>query len=399
MESIRYEARAFHASLEGGRAGGELSLTALGFRFSAGSQVVELPFEHAELKLGGAGDRLVFLSHPARPGWSIYTADRSILRDPRLAAQPQLRAVLGGLKRRRLRGWLLGLAVLAAIVALPLALLFNIDVFAGLAARRVPVAWEQKLGRSVYAQYQIGADLLDDAEAKRQLAALTAPLTTALPAPRHPFEFHLARNASINAFALPGGIIVIHSELILRARSAAELQGVLAHEIAHVTAQHGTRTLITSAGVLVLAQTLLGDVTGLVATLGSAAPLLLTQSYSRGFETEADRDGVALLQRARIDALGPAHFFEMLRLEEQKTRDKLRKTAGERTADLLQGVSGFLSTHPATDRRIAAIRQLAAGSRGPYRNQDAEFLALQARIRTLVAQPPSTPEKPDGSPH
>lgn len=400
LQAIRYEARAFHDSLEGGRAGGELSITALGFQFRAGERSVDMPFQNAELRLGGAGDRLLFLSHPSRPGWSVYTADRSILRDPRLAAQPQLADALRQLQRRRRGGWLVGLAVAALLLAVPLALIFNVDVFAGMAARRVPPAWEQKLGRSVYAQYQLGADLLEDATTRQQLDTLTRALTDAAPSPRHPYQFHIARNAAINAFALPGGIIVIHSELILRARSAEELLGVLAHEMSHVSEQHGLRILITSAGVLVIAQTLLGDVTGLLATLGSAAPLLLNQSYSRSFESEADREGVALLRRAKIDPLGTVRFFEMLKLEEQKAREKLRKTTGERTAGVLEGVSGFLSTHPATERRIADIRRRVATDHGPYRNVDAEFLALQARVRTFVAQPPSTTEQtPDGNPH
>lgn len=392
----RYPARAFHDSLDNGRASGELLITALGFQFRSGAHAVDLPFRGASLRVGGAGDRLVFITHEARPGWSVYTDDRSIIRNPLLAAQPDLLAALSAIRRRRAGHWAIAALVCLLLLALPVALILNVDWFAGLAARRVPAAWEEGLGRSVFAQYQVQNTLLEDKPVLARLKVLTDPLTNAVQQPRHPFRFHIAKDSTLNAFALPGGYMVINSELILRARSAAELQGVLAHEMSHVTEQHGLRMVITSAGVLVIAQAVLGDVTGLLATLGSAAPLLLNQRYSRGFESQADDRGLELLQRARIDPRGMVSFFEQVREEERKMREKLRKTTGGRTADVLERVSGFLSTHPATERRIARIRARAEKQQGPFIDQDAEFLALQAQVRDFVAQD-QTGEDNDGS--
>ena len=384
--SSRYTAHAFHDSLPNGRSSGELLVTAAGFQFRCAAGTVDIPFRGAELRLGGASDRLVFISNPARPGWSVYTDDRGLIADPLLAQQPELQPALSGMRRKRAGGWLATLAIALLLLGLPLALLFNIDIFAGMAAKRIPAEWEEGLGKRVFAQYEIGAQLVEDKAMAAQLKKLTDPLERQIEKPRYPFRFHIAKDSQINAFALPGGYVVINSELILRARTADELLGVVAHEMSHVTEQHGMRSVITSAGVLLIAQALLGDVAGLAATLASAAPLLLNQSYSRSFEKQADKRGVELLQRARIDPLGMVRFFELVQAEEKKRREKIRKTTGDRTADVLEGASKFLSTHPQTQDRIEAIRKMAAKQPGPYVNLDAEFLRLQEQVRTFVAQ-------------
>ncbi len=386
MSSSRYAAHAFHDSLPNGRSSGELLVTPAGFQFRCAAGAVDIPFRGAELRLGGASDRLVFISNPARPGWSVYTDDRGLIADPLLAQQPELQPALSGMRRKRAGGWLATLAIALLLLGLPLALLFNIDVFAGMAAKRIPAEWEEGLGKRVFAQYEIGAELIEDKAMVAQLEKLTGPLEQQIEKPRYPFRFHIAKDTQINAFALPGGYVVINSELILRARTADELLGVVAHEMSHVTEQHGMRSVITSAGVLLIAQALLGDVAGLAATLASAAPLLLNQSYSRGFEKQADKRGVELLQRARIDPLGMVRFFELVQAEEKKRQEKIRKTTGDRTADVLEGASKFLSTHPQTQERIEAIRRMAAKKPGPYVNLDAEFLRLQEQVRTFVAQ-------------
>lgn len=393
----RYSAHAFHDSLPHGRSSGELMVTPLGFRFQCAAGAVVIPFQGAELRRGGASDRLVFISNAARPGWSVYTDDRSIMADPLLAGQPGLAPALASMRRKGWSNWAWAGFAALLILGLPIWMLFNIDVFAGVAAKRIPPDWEAGLGKRVYAQYQIGAQIIEDKAVAAQLKKLTDPLEQQIKDPRYPFHFNIAKDSTINAFALPGGYVVINSELILRARSADELLGVVGHEMSHVTEQHGMRAVITTAGVVLIAQALIGDVAGLAATLASAGPLLLNQSYSRGFEEQADKRGVELLQRARIDPLGMVRFFETVQEEERKRREKMRKTTGERTADVLEGASKFLSTHPATEKRIAQIRKLAAKQKGPYRNLDAEFKVLQDQVRAIVAQDKEAGDKEDAN--
>jgi predicted Zn-dependent protease len=388
-----YPAHAFHAGLTDGRAAGELSLTETGFRFESESGSVTIPFEGAHLSLGGASDRLVFVAHPTLPEWSIYTSERSILHDPRLLQLSGLQQAMGQIRNKRLRNLAVALVAAVLLLGLPALLLLNLGGVTRVAARQVPTDWEQQLGKLAFNQYELQGNMMEDAAAGELLGELTRSLVTAVPDERYTFRFHIARDTNVNAFALPGGYIVVHSELLLRADSAEELLGVLAHEISHVTEQHGTRNLLASAGLALTLQVLIGDAGGVFGTLASAAPFLLTHKYSRGFEREADRQGYELLVRANIDPSGMVSFFEKLKAEEGKRREKLRKQ-GE-TGELMSDLPEFLSTHPTTDSRIADLRQLVAAHNGAYRDLGETFAALKARVQTLQAAAPHPASEAD----
>jgi beta-barrel assembly-enhancing protease len=384
--SVVYPAHAFHGSLPNGRAAGELALTAVGFEFTSEAGAVTVPFEGANLTPGGAGNRLIFVAHPALPEWSIYTSERSLLRDPRVLQHPGLLQSIEQIRGKNLRTLGVTLAVLVLLLGLPALLLLNLGVFTRVAARQVPTDWEVQLGKLAFGQYEVRAKLVEDDAAEKLLEKLTTPLTAALPDKKYTFHFYIARDPSLNAFALPGGYIVVHSELLLRSDSAEELLGVLAHEISHVTEQHGTRNLLASAGLMLTLQMLIGDAGGVFGTLASAAPFLLTQKYSRGFEREADRRGYELLVRADIDPKGMVSFFEKIKAEEAKVREKMRKQ-GE-TGELMSEMPEFLSTHPATDSRIADLRQMVAAHNGAYRDLNDTFAALKARVQAAEASAP-----------
>lgn len=155
-----------------------------------------------------------------------------------------------------------------------------------------------------------------------------------------------------NAFALPDGTVIVTDELIELAGKDDELVlGVLAHEIGHVERQHSLRQLYRAAGVTALVLLIGGDVGSGAEDILVQGSALLSLSYSRGAETEADRFSVDLMYKAGRDPRAIARFFELL-------RDKLGDD-DERD---------FLSTHPATPERIAetlryADQVIAAGRR------------------------------------
>src|SRR5690606_40163585 len=131
------------------------------------------------------------------------------------------------------------------------------------------------------------------------------------------------RDASINAFALPGGYIGIHSGLIINAQSEAELASVIAHEIAHVSQRHVARGMTQSAqsghimmaalaGALLAALSGSGDLAMGVATLGQAAAVDRQLGFSRQAENEADRVGLQMLERAGYDPSGMSAMFKRL---------------------------------------------------------------------------------------
>ncbi len=378
-----YDCMGFHTRLPKGKASGSMTINSAGIEFSIQEQRLRLPLDGLQVSLGGASNRLVYFEHPLLNGWSFYTSDRSVLKDAHLHRLPGVSKLLTGARNKHWLGWGLLATVATLIVAVPLLIVLRMDFFTGLIAKKIPVEWEQSLSKSAMAQYQFGKQLLDDKEAERLLKPLVDPLVNALDHSRYQYHFNIVNEGSLNAFALPGGQVVIHSELILRADSAEELLGVLAHEIQHVEQQHGLRNMIGASGIYLIASAVFGDASGLLAVLGSAAPLLLNQSYSRGFETDADVKGFALLQKAKINPSGLASFFEKMIDEEKKQMDKvLDKENQELAKQALQ----FLSTHPASEDRIKQLQQLAQENAQhiEYQNLQAAFEELQTATKIFV---------------
>jgi Zn-dependent protease with chaperone function len=158
------------------------------------------------------------------------------------------------------------------------------------------------------------------------------------------FSLHFRRGGPIgpNAFALPDGSIVLTDELIALAPGEMAVLGVLAHEIGHIEREHSLRQLYRAAGIAALIMMIGGDI-------GSGAQDILVQgsafaalSYSRSQEREADRHSVELMVAAGKDPRAIVGFLEII-------RDRFEGRRG----------SDFLSTHPATQDRIDAVRAYA----------------------------------------
>lgn len=380
MQVNDYLCHGFHASLANGRASGKLSVRRDRVTVVIAEHTLELPLQTLEVKMGGASNRLVFLAHPKYPEWSIYTSDRQILNDPHLASHAKLAPVLKRARRHRVRAWSILAVAAILLVAIPSTLLLRMDIATAIVAQQIPPKWEASLGDSTLAQYKLGTEFMPQEQAEALLQPLTSALIESLPSDRYDYQFHIANNATVNAFALPGGEVVIHSALILNADTAEELLGVLAHEIMHVENQHGVRNVLGAAGIYVLVGAMLGDVSGLFAVLGSAAPILLNQSYSRRFEREADRDGLYLLTEAGIRPQGMLDFFATLKQQEEK---QLEDIEDEDTKQTIKDMMGYLSSHPATDQRIAQLSALIekVPQLHDYRDLSAEFSTLKTAVK------------------
>ena len=307
---------------------------------SDGKQVI-LPLEGLTIKLGGAADRLVFFTHAQDPDISIHTADPSILTNTFFQSDPRLLQQIQGLKKKRWLGRGFVLAVCAIILLCFLGLYALKGPLAGYLASVIPVSMEETVGETAWAQHSGGQHIIDTPEVTAQLETLTTPLVEAIASDRYEFQFYIIEDESINAFALPGGIIALHSGLILQADRPEEVLGVIAHEIAHVTLQHSMRNIIESAGLFVIVQSLFGDMSGLAAVLADSSTFLLRQKFSRDFEREADAQGMHYLIEANIDPRGMVELFTKLKAVEE-----------EMINDAASEALSWVSTHPTSDERI-----------------------------------------------
>jgi predicted Zn-dependent protease len=157
----------------------------------------------------------------------------------------------------------------------------------------------------------------------------------------------VVRDSALNAFAAPGGFVVVNSGLVAAAKSPEELAGVLAHEIQHVTLRHSTRAVIREAPLRFALSSLSGGgmetAAGVVGTLGALR-------YRRADEAEADHYGLRVMDAALIDPRGMVSFMRGL---------EARRGAGSR-------FTSYVSTHPRTADRIAALEELSARGAGRW---------------------------------
>ena len=194
------------------------------------------------------------------------------------------------------------------------------------------------------------------------------------------FTFFVVDDARINAFALPGGFIGVHTGLLEATRNEDELAGVLAHEVAHVTQRHIARAIHANSRQSLLSTAIMlgamiagaasgsSDVmqAGAAVAQGSAAQAQI--NFTRSNEYEADRIGIASLADAGFDPYGMASFFEVM--------SRQTTTAPDDRAP------SFLMTHPVTTARIAEARNRARDY-GTIRSVDSVSYGI-ARIRAIV---------------
>lgn len=267
--------------------------------------------------------------------------------------------------RRQGRWRLLGIGGLGLWLAAPVLLLILVVALAGpltaLVAARVPVAVEQKLGQQLFTVYRGQLRLVEDGPALETVQQLGGKLTQGS---AYRYQWYLVQDPSLNAFAMPGGIVVVHTGLIAAAQRAEELAGVLAHEIQHVEQRHSLRALAHEAGLSLLVGLVLGD----MSTAGGIAGKLGSLGFSRDNERDADRRAVPTLIAAGIDPRGLIGMFETM-----------RQDAGP-------SPPAFLSTHPATDQRIAELAELTREA-PRLRPLDIDWPAIVGSLEAAPAAP------------
>jgi predicted Zn-dependent protease len=237
---------------------------------------------------------------------------------------------------------------------------------------------ERRIGESIMRDIRFrDPAYLDDPEITDYLGNLGARLTQSAAGARYDFEFFAMRDHTINAFALPGGFVGVHTGLISAAESESEVASVLAHEIAHVTQRHIARMLgqqqqmqlpvLAALAAAILLGRSRPDLAGGAAAAASAGAISTQLAYSRDYEREADRIGFQALEAAGFDVQAMPSFFEKMQ-------------RGMRVAD--DGtVPGYLRTHPITTERIADAQNRAASL--PYKQHldSAEFQLVRAKLR------------------
>jgi len=268
--------------------------------------------------------------------------------------------------------------LIATLAALPRALAQALPDLGSAGDVTLTAQVERRIGESIVRDIRFrDPAYLDDPEIVDYLSTLGGRLAQANPAARQDFEFFAMRDHTINAFALPGGFVGVHSGLLSAAETESELASVLAHEIGHVSQRHIARMLgqqqqlqmpvLAALAAAILLGRARPDLATGAAVAAQAGAVQASLSYSRDFEREADRVGMQTLEAAGFDARAMAAFFEKLQRATRVSDDGT--------------LPGYLRTHPVTVERIADAQNKAAAM--PYRQHvdSIEFQLVRAKLR------------------
>jgi beta-barrel assembly-enhancing protease len=242
---------------------------------------------------------------------------------------------------------------------------------------------EQRIAEQILREVAVSDEVLQDVEIIDYLQALGNRLAAASDDKQQAFYFFIVKDPSINAFAMPGGVIGVHTGLFLASNSESELASVLGHEIGHVTQHHLARMLakqktdtfknIAGIALALLVSRANPELASGALTASSAAVMQRQLDYTRAHEREADRVGLSVLENAGFDPRGMPAFFTTL----------------QRGSRFVEGSApSFLRTHPLTTERISDVENRVTNM--PYKqvasSLDYHFVRAKLRASSGLAQ-------------
>ncbi len=326
----------------------------------------ELVFSNHEVALTSVDTTLTYALHKLRVSPRAGRADRFIaLSDGgqyQCADQPILDRLPQEVGSEGPVAWLedrISVAV-ASVVIIICVLLFGyfygLPVAAESMVKRIPIETEVSLGSHVLTWFDDNQWFNPshiDQDQQDSILGEFSKLHQGLSMSSHiKLQFRDSEFIGPNAFALPGGTIVITDQMIEKAESEEEVLAVLAHEIGHAERRHSMRQILQSSFVGLAAATITADAASLSAAVTGLPVILAQTKYSRNFETEADEFAFDLLKRHNI----PTEAFASLMERLDKGSERLKKLS-------------FISTHPITSERIKRARESSKQANGLAREK------------------------------
>ncbi len=306
----------------------------------ADGERIHWPLEHPDMEWERSGSmlRITFGEHPRRV---------LIVREPVFIKSFVMRMQYAG--RRGVYDRTLSVArrgPLLFFLALVLVLVGGYFWVLPFAAERMalllPLEVDKQLGKASYGSIMLG--LPEDTARSAVLQRFGDKLQLS---EKFDLRFHLVESEQVNAFAMPGGDIVVFSGIVDGMDHPEQLAALLAHEATHVDERHSTRMMVRQMAGYLFLSLLLGDVNAVVALVAENADNLRNLSYSRGLETDADAHGMERMEAAGVDPHGMVQLLELLEKE---------------SADMPEEMA-FLSSHPLTTHRIEQARRKAASTK------------------------------------
>lgn len=219
-----------------------------------------------------------------------------------------------------------------------------LPAFADFAANFVPVSWEEKLGKNYKEYFVTEYEVCEEKELTERIDQIKQKLVKTINKTDYKYNITILDSGFVNAFALPGGEVVIFKGLIEKSKRPEELAGVMAHEMQHIEQKHSTKILIKNTAFDLFLSTITGSSDG-VGTAINVAKTVGLLAYRRSEEASADTEGLKMLIDARIDPNGLTDFFHTMKKEYGNMPDIFK----------------YISTHPDTEDRIDKLDTMIKG--------------------------------------
>lgn len=353
-----YQAILIHPEVNGGRTSGKLFIKNNSVFFESETFSYQIGFINLTIAAGGASNRFIFFKDKTNETISIYTSDKKVLKNSVLVSNKNFTASITKSKtvlQKTTKSILFALLFISLLIT---GLYLSKDKMVEKIANQVPPKWEKEIGDKLFSTLSLQYEFIKNDSLEKEFLKVAQPLLKQIENKDYKIEFYFVKDANINAFALPGGKVVIQTGLIENAKSWEEVMGVVSHELSHVTRRHHIRGIINNLGIFTILSTAFGDVSALAGTFLNMGGELASLSNSRDFENEADETGWNYLVKAKINPEGLITFFETISKEEKANAIKSKI---DQTIDL-----SFLSTHPNTEERISVLKEKLKENKSDY---------------------------------
>lgn len=251
--------------------------------------------------------------------------------------------------RRRRRNLKAAATVVALLIAVIAAAIWAVPASAPVIAAMTPQAWQEQMGDSAVELFARMGPLCTGRDGEQVLQALSERLLAGSEIP--PVKVVVLDIPHENAFAAPGGRLVIFRGLLDKAGSPAEVAGILAHEMGHHIEDHALQNLIRHSGIAILADALTGG-SGLIGAVAGVGGLAVAMSYQRDDERAADEWAVRILRRAGISSEGLVDFFERHAEIMEEVGLEGKKDGGSAFDQAVWTAVNYLSSHPPSAERL-----------------------------------------------
>lgn len=336
-------------------------------------------YSQVRFEIGGNNDSILFI-HISSTELLYISLDRSLKKQ--LLEIETIKAQLQPLFKVSDKALYTDLGYVALIVAFIASLVYFRGPIAGAFSTLIPASIEKKIGDKVF-KTNDADEFKSVKEAEKKLQVLLKRIKAY---DEKKFTVHISSKKEMNAYATIGGHLFINRGLIDELEKPEDLLGVIGHEMVHADKRHVIKSIFQGAGLFLLIQTIMGDVTGLAAVLADNGDSLLQLSYSRDLEKEADLLAVNMMMESHINPAGLKSALLVIEADYNKT---LKETVGGGAIEKILN-QNFLRSHPQTEQRCLDIQnQIDELRKNPkyenveYINLETEWTAFKAAMKEL----------------